>query len=281
MLEEQYETIKSLFEKYVREFSLSNKRLILEPNLQLKYVHTKRVCNLLDVMADSLKMNKSERFISLTIGLLHDIGRFCQIQFYQTFSDNAELNHAESGLLVIQEQNMLSHLSKHEQEIIYYSIRNHNARALPEDIPDHIKHFALLIRDADKLDIIKIAIDHFQAIKQPKNSKLRDIICEVSLEEYCSQKVIDDVLENRAVSFTDIKTIYDEMLMHLSWIESLNFDFSVRHYTEAGYIDFIASILPKKTLQAGIGEYVKSIIADHNSLVGFLSMCRYAYQLFS
>lgn len=264
MLEEQYKIISELFNEYVRTFSLSRDRLILEPNLQLKYAHTKRVCNLLNVMVDSLKLCVSDRLIALTIGLLHDIGRFYQVKYYETFLDHDELNHAELGVKVIQEQKMLSRLSEYERDIIYYSIRYHNVRKLPIDVPDHIRHFALLIRDVDKLDIIKVAIDHFKAINQPKDSKLKDIICEVSLEGFCSQKVIDDILENRAVSFTDIKTIYDEMLMHLSWIESLNFEFSVRHYIKAGYIDFITSILPQKTLQAGIGEYVKSIHAKYN-----------------
>lgn len=264
MLEEQYKTITDLFDEYLKTFSLSKKRLILEPNMQLKYAHTKQVCSLLNSMADSLNMSETERFIALTIGLLHDIGRFYQIKFHKTFSDHDGLNHAELGIEIIQAKNLISPLSEYEQDIIYYSIRNHNVRELPADVPAHVRHFALLIRDADKLDIVQIAIDHFKAINQPKDSKLKDIICEVSLDGVCSQKVIDDVLANRAVSFTDIKTIYDEMLLHLSWIESLNFDFSVRHYTEAGYIDFITSILPQKTLQAGIGEYVKSILAKYD-----------------
>lgn len=265
MLESEHEIIQNLFNEYVKRFSLSNNRLVLEPNLKLKYDHTKRVCELISFFADSLKMDKSETNLALSIGRLHDIGRFFQLYFHQTYSDHDELDHAKLGVKIINDHNIISHISEHEQEIVLSSVSYHNVKKLPTVIPTHIRPFVALLRDADKLDIIKIAIDHFLTITQQKKSNLEYIICEVSLDKYCSSKVIDDVVNHRVVSFTDINTIYDEMLMHLSWIETLNFDCSTRYYLKAGYIDFIISILPEVTLKTRINEYVEYVYNKYDT----------------
>ncbi len=252
----EYHTIKSAYKHYIKQFSLSKQRLVFESNLQLKYEHTERVCDLIHLFSASLKLTEGQKNLALGIGLLHDIGRFYQLNCHRTYVDHGGLDHAMSGCRIIQDKNMIAHLPEHEQDIILSSVRYHNVKELPSGFPSHIRPFAELLRDADKIDIVKIAIDYYSGIRDQKDAGLIDIICEVTLEETCSPKIIQDVLKHKVVSITDIHTIYDEMLMYVSWLDKLNFECSRKRYVEDDYLPFIVSILPEAVLKTGIGGYI-------------------------
>ena len=99
---------------------------------QVKEEHTLRVCKEILQLGKALDLNKNALRLAETIALFHGIGRFEQFRTYGTFNDKKSENHATLELKVLEETNVLSHLTKTQRSIAYNAIGYHNVRKLPD-----------------------------------------------------------------------------------------------------------------------------------------------------
>jgi hypothetical protein len=176
-----------------------------------------------------------------TMALFHDIGRFKQYTVYGTFKDVDSENHALLGLRELVTHNVLDVCTKDEKKWITKAIANHNAYTIPEKENEKSLFFIRLLRDADKLDIWKVFIDHFN-----KRDKQPNPVVEFSLPDdpNFSPRVLSAFSEERFVRFQDLKTLNDFKLLLLSWVFDLNFTCSIQMVKDCGYIEKIAVTLP-------------------------------------
>ncbi|MGO9613201.1 MAG: HD domain-containing protein [Dissulfurispiraceae bacterium] len=208
----------------------------------LKERHTHRVCSNIVSIARDLQLTEGEILLAETIALYHDVGRFSQYARYKTFRDAISVNHGLLGARVLTEAKVLSHLPPDEQELIIVGVKFHNAFALP-NIKD-LQPFLLLklIRDADKLDIWRVFIEHYDGLDEHKASA-------VGLGLPVTYEYTNDVraciYKKQMVSLSNLKTLNDFKLLQLSWIFDLNFKTSFELLLERDYINRYVLHLPQ------------------------------------
>lgn len=142
------------FAAYVAAYDPEN------PRVALKIAHTHRVASLCDEIAQAEGLNAD---LAWLCGLLHDIGRFEQVRQYDTFNDSASISHALLGSQVL-----FGNDKSHDpfirsfmedttyDDLIKKAIETHSDYRLPSDLDEETRAYCNLLRDADKIDIIRV-----------------------------------------------------------------------------------------------------------------------------
>ena len=213
----------------------TNKYLEYGDMIKLKINHTLRVVDLCERIAKSLNLTEEEIYISKIIGLLHDIGRFEQWKQYNTFRDQSSVDHADFGVEVLKKDNLIRKFIKDDSydDIILKSIKYHNKLEMPKDLDPKTELFLKIIRDADKIDILKLyAVEEFKR-------ELDDV-------EF-SKEVYESLLNHKCISKRDLKSKSDRMALVLGFVFDTYFKESYRILKETKYFDIIIDIYKKKT----------------------------------
>ena len=220
----------------IEEFTkYTNNYLEYGEMIQLKINHTLRVVDLCERIAKSLNLTEEEIYISKIIGLLHDIGRFEQWRKYNTFRDQSSVDHAGCGVVVLKKDNLIRKFIKDDSydDIILKSIKYHNKLEMPKDLDPKTELFLKIIRDADKIDILKLyAVEEFKR-------ELDDV-------EF-SKEVYESLLNHKCISKRDLKSKSDRMALVLGFVFDTYFKESYRILKETKYFDIIIDIYKKKT----------------------------------
>ncbi len=234
------DSLKRWFSEYTSSFFSSSDED--NGNYKLKVEHTHNVCENIRVIAEDESLNDEKAHIAEAVALFHDIGRFPQYSKYRTFNDRLSLNHGQMGAEVLTDEAALKGLSDREGEIILQAVKFHNAFSIPKALDEEIILFLKLIRDADKLDIVRLFIDYYGNVDGDRSSVPAHGLPDNS--EYSSD-VISCLHNGEIASFYHTKTLNDFKLMHLSWVYDLNFRSASRLFVERGYIKKILSYLPQ------------------------------------
>jgi len=244
------------FFEYINQF-FSNDPFI-QKNIELKIKHTERVCKNSILLAESEKISEEECMLAETIALFHDLGRFEQFIKYKTFRDSESENHAVLGVKILNNEKIFSRLSSEEENLILKVIECHNIMEVPENIKNSEKlyFFSRLIRDADKIDILRLASE------EPAEEEKRNPALELYLPDTWgySEPVISEILNNRMAKIGDMKNRNDVKLLRLSWIFDINFPATFSLLKKYGYLESIMSSLPEieetESLKTHIKEYL-------------------------
>lgn len=211
------------------------------PGFELKRLHT------LKVVEESLWLSKhcgfsaNEQAVAGVIGLLHDIGRFPQLQRYRTFNDRLSCNHAALSLAVIQEQRLLEELPSQDKQAIETAVIWHNQKDLPTALPPRLFQFAGLIRDADKLDIFRVLLAEY-ATKDPARIQIVDL--DLPEGEDCSDTLLDAIAAGRMGDAADVHSRLDLHLVRLSWVFVFHNPAALRRFHKHAFIEQYRPYLP-------------------------------------
>lgn len=200
------------------------------PRIALKIEHTYRVANLCK------RISPCEKDVSWLCGLLHDIGRFEQVRRYNTFNDAQTLSHATLGADVLfgnaDPRGPLIGLFC-EDETLYPLLRNavatHSAYVLPPDLDERTLMHCNVLRDADKIDIIRVNCER----------PLRDIYG-VSDEHMSASALSDEVVaifyQHRTIPRGIRQYPADILVSHLCFAWELVYAESVQVLLEQGFV---------------------------------------------
>ncbi len=240
MLNDELEKYKRFFKDFSDKFHTDNEEV--NRNIDLKYNHTIRVCKNIIEISKSIRLNKCDINLAEIIALFHDIGRFEQLKIYNTFNDKLSIDHSKLSVDILKRENILKNFNPVDSEMVYTAIFLHNKRDLPESLDNRTEMFSKLIRDADKLDILKVLTEYYSETKVIKNQAL-----ELNLPEDgdCSNEVLNDIFNEHSVNFENVKNINDYKLGQISWIFDVNFDYTLKKINEYGYMDVLFSVLPE------------------------------------
>lgn len=219
-------------------------------NYDLKIEHTVRVRAIMDRLAASLNLSPAERALASIIAVCHDVGRFPQYRQYSTFNDATSVNHAALAVKTLKEDGIFEGLDEKSRTLILQAIALHNVFTLPGNLAPAVRRFAMLIRDADKLDIWRVLIEYCSA---PPQERASAVVWELPDMGYCSLPAIAEVIAGRMINRSLLATADDFKLLQLSWAYDLNFSESFKLLAEAGYIETLAALLPE---QPGCAEAV-------------------------
>lgn len=248
--------LKKWFADYCALFSLPTE--LDQRNITIKQEHTHQVCLNAVRMAEELGLDLRKTRLSDAIALLHDVGRFSQYEQYRTFDDSISVNHAVLGTRVLSEHNVLACLPKHDQDIIVRSIMLHNVFTLPGGLDENQLFFARLIRDADKLDILRVVIQYFE---QDKGSRAEAVALGLpDVPEEYSQAVLACLVRGEMARKDELTTLNDFKLLQLAWLYDLNFACSLRMVVERDYIRKLEEMLPRNKEIAGAIGLVRDYV---------------------
>ena len=165
------------FNAYVGNYDANDEKI------KLKIEHTYRVCGLCERIAKESGFDKGEIEIAWLTGLLHDVGRFEQLRRYGTFIDAQSIDHAEFGAdILFKEGKIRDYVDDVSEDLLLErTVRCHSAYKVPDSYSRREKKFADLLRDADKIDILKVnIIVPLEEIYNVTTSELKN--CQVSDE---------------------------------------------------------------------------------------------------
>ena len=246
---------KKWFSDYCRSFYSPDAED--QKNVSLKERHTFKVCENIVEISERLSLDENQMLLAETVALFHDIGRFPQYARYKTFRDSVSVNHGLLGAETLQDKEVLRALSPDEREVVIQAVRFHNAFSVPKKERDDIVFYIKLIRDADKLDIWRVFLEHYEGTEESRASAVGLGLPEIP--EY-SENVLSSLHKKQIVSLSTIKTLNDFRLLQLSWIFDLNFQHSFTLVSERKYIERITARLPQTEAIRNLSIFLKEFI---------------------
>lgn len=246
--------LKSWFNPYVATYND-----IPEPgqqNIRLKIEHTEMVCKMMARLTDGEQMSEEECNLGAAVALLHDVGRFPQYRRFGTFRDSISDNHARLAIEVIREQNILQSVGATERLIIEEAVRFHNLLALPHNFKSPTDRYIRLIRDADKLDIWRVFVEHFA---KPVDERPSAVTLGFPDLPEVSAACLEQIMKKQVIRLDTVRSVNDFILLLLSWVFDLNFTTSYQLLHDDGYCNKLAALLPH---DPATGEVLR-FVAEH------------------
>ncbi len=226
-------------------------------SLDLKEAHTFRVCAAIERIASGLGLSENDFRIASVTALFHDIGRFSQYQKYRTFRDLDSDNHAKLSIWELNRHRVLHTLNFTERQIISLAIFFHNRLRTPRNLDPKTLLHCQLIRDADKVDILRIMAEHFQMAESMRNPVLT---LGLGADPLVREEVYRMLLNGRIMSYSKLKTINEFKVLQMSWVFDINFRPTFEILRERNNIGVLAATLPDTPLLREALDFVNSYI---------------------
>ena len=232
-----------LYEKvtsYMSSFSSTNN--LIQKNFELKIGHINRVIFNAEKIAESLLMESEQIKLAKVIALLHDVGRFEQMMQHETFNDTESVDHAQLGVSIIKDKEWLSDLDQSVSNTIYTAILAHNKLEIPENTSHDERLFSKIIRDADKIDILTIAVKEFSYQNREKN-----MLFSYGLKDtpVASKAIVKRIMDEELPLKKDLQTLTDFKLIQLAFVYDLNFKKSFVMINQQQLLKQLFDTMPK------------------------------------
>lgn len=233
------EELRERYDRYVRNYRDPFGHL--SRMMQLKYDHTRLVVENAVTIAKVEKFTDEERFVAVAAALLHDTGRYEQLERYNTFKDSESVDHAVFSHDIVKEKGWLRELSGAQlarplEAKILAAVLYHNRRDLPAKLDPLTELASHTVRDADKLDIFRVLEDQV-AHSDWRNDSRAFWNLQVGVPP--NPAVVKAIRERRPVDYQEIKSLSDFVLIQVGWMLSgLRYEASRRLCRERGHLDF-------------------------------------------
>lgn len=234
-----------------------------DPKIALKIAHTYRVADHCEKIAQSLGLSPEEVDFAWLSGMLHDIGRFEQVKRFNTFIDSQSVDHAEFGAdLLFKEEQLIEAFSddRTADAMLENVIRQHNKYRIREDITGKELGFCNILRDADKVDILKVNVD----------TPMEEIY-NVSKEELensgVTPAVMKQVRQHIAVFRDVMETPADHLIGHIALAFELVYPKSWEIAKAQGYLEIMYSFPTKnQSMKEALEETKKELESFHKNI---------------
>ena len=203
-----------------------------DSKIRLKAEHTEHVAALSEEIACSLGLPEEEMLLAFLIGVLHDIGRFEQVRKYGTFLDAQSVNHAHLSADLLFKEGLIRDFEADEKDyaLIETAVRQHNVYRLPETLTEREQMFCRILRDADKIDIIRVN-------RETPMTQIYDLPEEAFLNSPISDPVFEDMMAHRDVNRANSRTGADYLMGHIAFVFGMVYPVSLKLVKEQGYLD--------------------------------------------
>jgi len=239
MEQAQLDGLRQWFDEYVHTYNDIDEEGYR--NILLKVEHTRKVCEIMDLLAAGERLGADDARIAAAVALLHDVGRFPQFRRWRTFRDSDSDNHARLGIEVLREQKVLAGLLPAERLLIEEAVRFHNLLALPLRFKSPTPIFIRLIRDADKLDIWRVFLEYF---RQPLDVRPSAVTLGFPDLPGVTPACVRELAAGRVIRLENVQVLDDFKLLQISWVYDLNFSTSYRLLQQRGHIQALAETIP-------------------------------------
>lgn len=228
-----------------------------DPKVKLKIDHTYRVAALCERIAASLDLPPAERDLAWLCGLLHDIGRFEQLRRYGTFNDAQSIDHAAmSARVLFDEGHIAEYLDDRTQdETLRTTVAWHSAYRLPPDLDARTRRFCAILRDADKVDILRVNVE-------TPMEDIYGVTTRALRRSPVSPAVLEAFYAHHAVLRSLKQYPADHAVGHASLVFELEYPESLRAVREQGYLfrllDFPTDLPETARIFAALREHMRA-----------------------
>ena len=212
------------FNEFIKRYDLENEMM------KLKIAHMLRVMDLNYKLAQLQGLDAENLELAGVIGLLHDVGRFVQIEKYGTFIDAKSVNHCVAGVDLLFKEEYIEYFVEDSKYyyIIEKTIANHGRYEIEEGLDENTLIHCKLIRDSDKIDIFEVL--------------LRDNLTVACNVDYISNAIINDKIKSqfyshKLINNADVHNVYDFFIKAVAYIYDFNFKEDLKFVKEKDYFN--------------------------------------------
>lgn len=177
----------------------------------------------------------------LLAALYHDLARFPQYTRFKTFSDPRSFNHGHMGSREIGRLNLLADEPHAVARMARVAVALHNRFRLPGGIPADLRRVTQAVRDADKLDILRVM---HEALR-PGTPVDPTILLHVADSRDFNPDILEAVRARRMARYADLKTNTDFRLLLCGWFYDLTYPVSRRMAASSGIYAELTALLPE------------------------------------
>lgn len=252
------ERVKQAFATYVEAYNAKDEKV------KLKIDHTYRVADLCEKIAREEGLNDTDVMIAWLCGMLHDVGRFEQLRRYNTFNDAESVDHAALGAQILFDDGKIADYMEKTEEQFCTFIRRviscHSMYRVPEDYTVREKMFADILRDADKIDILKVNVEvPLEEIYNVTTEDLRNAVV--------TKEVMDSFSEQHATLRSLKKTSVDHVVGHISLVYELVYPCSLKIVMEQGYLEKLMNF------QSNNSQTMKQFDVLRKMMLSYVEQC--------
>lgn len=221
--------------------------------------------------------------IAWLTGLLHDVGRFEQQRVYGTFTDADSIDHAKYGARILfgrvwEEKHGLASGSEEGlpeevqadagisirdfvedascDELLWTAVFYHSAYRIPEGLEERTAMFCHILRDADKVDILKVNVEF-------PLEEIYNVDTKVLYQEEVTPEVLQSFDEEHAVLRSLKKTAVDNVVGHISLVYELVYPESCRIVKRQGYLDRLMNFESKNSHTRKQFEHIREHMREY------------------
>lgn len=228
--------------------------------LDLKLQHTAQV------LANIRHIAKEEQFASdlahtaWLAAIYHDLARFDQYVQYGTFKDALSRNHGLWAVELLIKLDRLAGETARARRTICTAIAVHNRLSLPQGLAGDSLPVANALRDADKLDILRVMDEHLRG-PGPYNPTV--VLSLPDDPDLHSPQIIADALAGKPASYADLRSVNDFRVLLGTWLFGMTTPTSRRMFAQNGHAKTLLAALPER------GPYaeVRAMILDKLSVI--------------
>ena len=219
--------------------------------MYLKIKHTMAVLNNARRIVASEKFSATQVRICLLAALYHDVGRFEQYLRFHAFKDRETCNHGLLGVRILKQKKRLQGEDAPVRKAVLAAVGLHNRFALPDGLPEEMALAAHVVRDADKLDILRVMDEHLSG-PMPYNPTV--VLSLPDTANLYSPAVIQAAHQERVAAYADLRSVNDFRLLLGTWFFDMHFDSSRRQLVEDGHALKLLRGLPDVPPYKAAGE---------------------------
>ena len=227
------------FDRYTAQFRGPDGTLPFA--LAAKYAHTGEVCEITEkIVAGEGFFSPRDTLVFRLCALFHDISRFSQYAEFKTFLDSHSFDHGDRSAALIDELKLATDLPAEDRACVIDAVRVHNKFAIPEDFPLAHLAAAKMVRDADKLAILRLIIRFF-------NGDCSDPTIKLDLPDSpgWTPSILETALSGKCVVYTEMKNINDFKIGLFAWSGDLNYPASAALALDENLFGRLRALLPE------------------------------------
>lgn len=185
----------------------------------------------------------------LLAALYHDVARFEQYRRYRTFRDRESCNHGLMGVKILKREGRLDGESPALRRRVLAAVGLHNRFRLPPALPEDAALVTHVVRDADKLDILRVMHENLSGPKPYHPTVVLGLPDDPAL---VSDTVLDAAREGRVASYSDLTSVNDLRVLLGTWLFDMHFPASRRQFAQAGHARRLLEDLPQDAAYGAI-----------------------------
>lgn len=208
--------------------------------MELKRLHTFKVLENARRITDAEFSLAEPARAALLAALYHDIARFDQYLLHATFRDAQSFNHGLKGVQILKREGRFREENKETARLALCAVGLHNRREIPAILAPQCRKACAVVRDADKLDILRVIEEHLR--DKPYNPTV--ILSLPDDPDLANPAVSRAAMNGQCASYGDLRSVNDFRVLLGSWFFALNFPVSREIFLSGGHGLRLVEALP-------------------------------------